>query len=345
MYNNRTQESEYFTHEDYGQLDSILNKGGTRTLVCFCIDVSGSMRFILDGQDYKIDHSRDGITQNSIEGAAHSVYPKSGYTLYNRLDSLNEILAKMLSKMYASPSLRDGVVVSMIVFAQDADIQHSFMDIGLIRDASSFANATISRRCEGTAAGKAIQLALEQIEYAVSRFSQADVELRRPTIIFLSDGEPTDTRSNEADTVYLYGKQTSNDAYNMAELVRKLLSQEKIDFFPVLIGKGNASAYNFMRSLSLDRTFKTMNTEQDYAGLFSILEERLAYQNQMLVADETVRHEDSVEVEHSFSNKDSIIDTNSTGTIEFSFDDMFSVFSSDNSSDTGSSSDDSFFSL
>ena len=51
----REHEREYQTREEFSQLSSILAKGGTRALVCFCVDVSETMTYILHGQDHKID--------------------------------------------------------------------------------------------------------------------------------------------------------------------------------------------------------------------------------------------------------------------------------------------------
>lgn len=321
---------EYQTYEEYGQLESILQKGGNRTLVCFCVDISESMTLILDGQDYKIDHSRDGVARNADGQSMRAVYAKRGYTLENRISKLNGILKEMLRKMKANGQLRDSVVISLITFANEADVKNSFMDAGII-DPEKYANMAVGNRANQTNAGQALQLALEQIEYAQERFGEADVDLRKPTIVFLSDGEPTDTSAYSADTVTIGSVTTKNDANSMAAIIRQKVADGELNMVPVLIGSGNARAHSFMTSLTPERTYRKMNTERDYEEVFGLIEQTLVRQTMMLVQDESVTREESVQIESKVEEE--VVDTNSTGTVVLSEDDLFSVFSSGFSGD------------
>lgn len=315
---------EYQTREEFSQLNSILRKGGTRTLVCFCVDVSESMTLILDGQDYKIDHRRDGVSRSADGQVMHAVYAKPGYTLENRISKLNEILQSMLHRMQRNPSLQDGVVISLITFANDADSKNAFLDVGLL-DPAKYGNMVIGRRADKTNAGQALQLALQQIEYAQECFSDADVDLRTPTIIFLSDGEPTDTSSRDADLVTLGSGTVRNDANSMAMEIRRQVEQDQLNVVPVLIGDGNAQAVSFMRSMTPDRTYRRMNSERDFEEVFEMIEQTLVHQTMQLVADQRTHLADSVAVEAPAA--ESVVDTNSTGTLVISDEDMAGVFS------------------
>ena len=320
---------EYQTKEESDQLESILQKGGNRTLVCFCVDISESMTLILDGQDYKIDHSRDGVARNADRQSMRAVYPKRGYTLENRISKLNDILKEMLRKMKANGQLRDSVVISLITFANEADVKNSFMYAGI--DPEEYANMAVGNRANQTNADQALQLALEQIEFTRVRFNEAEVDLRMPTIVFLSDGEPTDTSAYSADTVTIGSITTKNDANSMAAVIRQKVADGELNMVPVLIGSGNAHAHSFMTSLTPERTYRKMNTARDYEEVFDLIEQAIVSRNTMVIPDESITREESVQIESKV--KEEVVDTNSTGTVVLSEDDLFSVFSSGFSGD------------
>lgn len=320
----REHEREYQTREEFSQLSSILAKGGTRALVCFCVDVSETMTYILHGQDHKIDKRRSGAT-STVEGqVANVVYALPGYTLENRLSKLNDILKSMLRRMQKNPNLRDNAVISIVTFAEDADMKYSFLDVALL-DPNKYGEMSIARRAKQTSAGKALQLALQEIEYAQSSFGDADVDLRTPTIIFLSDGEPTDNSRHDADIVNIGGHSVSNDATSMAAEICRRVRENELNMVPVLIGEGNAQADSFMRSLTPERTYRRMNTERDYEEVFEMIEQTLAQRFMQLVVDQNAHMEASVQLEARDAEK--VTDTNSTGVKELSDSDMASIFS------------------
>ncbi|MBQ2953192.1 MAG: hypothetical protein IJE07_06505 [Clostridia bacterium] len=314
---------EYQTREEYSQLASILRKGGTRALVCFCVDVSQSMTYILAGQEHKIDQRRSGAA-SVVEGAnAHIVVPKPGYTLENRIDKLNSILVEMLQRMKRNANLADGVVISVITFANEADMKYSFLDVALI-DPKQYGKMTIARRADRTNAGQALQAALQQIEYTQKLFDDADVDLRTPTLVFLSDGEPSDTSAYNADVVTLDSGEVRNDANSMATEIRRRVNGRQLNVVPVMIGEGNAMADSFMRSLTPERTYRRMNTERDFEEVFDMIEQTLARYCVIPVADQNAHIEESVHVESRVA--ESVTNTNSTGSLVVSDDELASLF-------------------
>lgn len=316
---------EYHTREDFDQQESIREKGGVRTLVCFCIDVSESMTIILSGQDHKIDHSRDGVVRASDGQKMHAVYPKRGYTLDNRIGKLNEILEKMLRKMKNDPYLRDSVVVSIITFAEEADIKNSFMDVSII-DPSRYADLKVSNRAELTSTGQALKMALQELNYAQSRFGEWDIDMRKSTIVLLSDGEPTDTKQDRADTVTVGRRTFRNDAYSVADVIRDMVKENVINFVPVLIGDGNAEAHDFLTRLTPQQKYFRMSSEADYERVFELIGQDLGSRTTMQVQDEISDYVESVQVEAR--RKESVVDTNTTGTINMDFEETARWFSS-----------------
>ncbi len=316
---------DYHTREDFEQEERIKEKGGSRALVCFCIDISESMTLILQGQEHKIDHSRDGRTFNSDAQQMHAVFAKRGHTLESRISKLNTILERLLKKMKANSTLCDMVVISIITFAADADIKNSFLDVGII-DPSRYANLEIAKRANQTCTGKALQLALEQIEYAQSRFSDWDIDMRKSTIIFLSDGEPTDTDSYDANTVTVGSRTFRNDANSVAAVIREMVKENVINFVPILIGEGNARAHSYMSSLTPQRDYFTMKSEADYERIFNLIEQDFGSRVHMLVQDENSDYMASVEVETS--KQESVVDTNVTGMIQMDESEIMKLFAS-----------------
>ena len=262
---------EAFTEQHFSQRDRVTQNGGSRMLLCFCIDISQSMNLILDGyiegRDYQYVNSRsknqDGVSN------VRNVQPLPGRTLMTRLTKLTDILCKMIRELKHQRDIADSVAICITAFSQYADVIQEFQDL---RDVNE---GYISRRlrlgASATNMAQGLSFAEREIKNQQNLLRQAQVDTCTPVLVVMSDGLPTDEYA-------AYQKQTD---------IRIKSDEGRLNVFTVFIGASNDSiSQRFLRDMANTEKFNTMSTDREYDIFFEMIRNEISRSTFYAVADD-----------------------------------------------------------
>lgn len=114
----------YHSEEHFRQQRRILDNGDPRALICFCIDVSGSMN------SYWIQEGglRKTLGLGTRDGEKTSFFNlsdiKPGYKYYKKIDKLNETLLMLLLELKNDRDLRSKVAISIVTYSEYARVKY-----------------------------------------------------------------------------------------------------------------------------------------------------------------------------------------------------------------------------
>ncbi len=255
-----------FTDEYYTQYNSTISNGETRIPICFCIDVSSSMRFITNRiEDYTYDSS--GFTEDGIANV-REVKMRPGKVAHERIDEVKRVLKKMVSRMRSSAVLRNSAVLSIVTFSQFADCIIEFSELSNIPNNII---DTIHTDADQTNASKGIRMTLERLDSVNRIIQNAGNESYKPVFIFMSDGQPTDGQA----------------ARSAANEVRQRSENGKLNVIPIAIGTDHQNE-TWLRQLSRDSYVYHMEHEDEFDRVFNMITSRIHKTAAVISVDETL---------------------------------------------------------
>ncbi len=271
---------EAFTDEYYTQYDSTISSGETRIPICFCIDVSSSMRFLTNRREDFTYDSNHGFSEDGIDNV-REVTMRPGKVAHQRIDEVKRVLKRMLSRMRQSSVLRNSAVLSIVTFSRFADCIVEFSELDHIKDRMI---DKIQTDKKFTNAAKGIRMTLDRLDSISRVIRDAGNESYRPVFIFMSDGQPTDG-------------QASKDA---GDEVRERSEEGKLNVIPIAIGTDRQNE-TWLKQLSKDNHVYHMEHEDEFDRVFNMIASRISKTVAVISVDEAIddSKEDSEEVASS----------------------------------------------
>ena len=150
--------SEYRSKGQYRQLKQFQISGDVRSLVCFCVDISGSMSETL-----------------------------SLWSRKTRIDLLSNGLRKMVEDFGRDPLMRDAVSIAIITYNNYAQVKEPFQDAELYKELKDYYRFEVDNT---TNMSKALHLCLQQIKDIQRAIEDTDHISYTPILIFMTDGAP-----------------------------------------------------------------------------------------------------------------------------------------------------------
>lgn len=123
----------------------------------------------------------------------------------DKIESLNESVKEMLNNFAQEEKMETEIIISVITFGADVDLKIPFTKASQIE----WENLDVSG---ATPMGAALEMAKAMIEDKETTPSRA----YRPTIVLVSDGQPTDDWSNSLDNFISEGRSSKCDRMAMA---------------------------------------------------------------------------------------------------------------------------------
>lgn len=260
-------EFEAFTDEYYTQYNSTISSGETRIPICFCIDVSSSMRFITNRKEDFTYDSNHGFSEDGIDNV-REVKMRPGKVAHQRIDEVKRVLKQMLFRMKMSPVLKNSAVLSIVTFSRFADCIVEFSELDNIKDRII---DNIQTDAEQTNASKGIRMTLERLDSVSRIIRNAGNESYRPVFIFMSDGQPTD------------GKAARDAGYE----VRQRSEDGKLNVIPIAIGTDRQNE-TWLKQLSKDNHVFHMEHEDEFDRVFNMIASRINRTAAVISVDEAL---------------------------------------------------------
>lgn len=253
----------YHTADYYEQYSSTIANGDARISICFCVDTSSSMKFIVNKDDFEIiegsSHTEDGLR------VSHARPKRPGVVEITRLMELKKVFSKMLEKMRSNEIIARSAVVSIITFDMFADCYIEFTDINRISP-NCPNNIKIGADC--TNVSKGLQMALERLDIQTRMNSDAGNDSYKPVLIFMSDGTPTDGQEAEKARI----------------AVRKRSEEGTLNVIP--IGIGNNIDRQWMRGLTRESVVFNMERDEEFEKVFATITRKIQHSTMVISTDE-----------------------------------------------------------
>ena len=236
-----------YTRSEYQQIRSIISSGQARLPICFCIDLSKSMGFVINRWNELIvkgnAEDTDGYT------CVKRVDPKPGYTIRYRVGELRKVLWNMIKGLKSEPSLKDSAIIDIVSFSEFADLR-----IGPDNsEAIQLWDIDQLEAQEGneTNAGTGIRLALEKLDFITKTIKDAGVTY---AVFHFHERWKTDRRTRS-------GKTETN--------FKSAFSKKELNVIPIAIGEGCED--DWMRSFTEEDKVYHMDYPEDYEAVFDQL--------------------------------------------------------------------------
>lgn len=152
--------SEFRSSAQYKQNRALNVSGDVRSLVCFCVDTSGSMNEKL-----------------------------SLWGLRTKIDLLSRVLKNIIMGFRNDPKMRHAVAISIVTYNKYAQCKEDFQDAALYEDleaACHFEDVTST-----TNMTNGLNKCLESIRSIQRDLADKDQNSYTPLLVFMTDGEPT----------------------------------------------------------------------------------------------------------------------------------------------------------
>lgn len=256
-----------FTEEYFTQYNSTISNGETRIPICFCIDVSSSMRWITNRDE---DYTYDDKPSFSEDGSnnVRTVTMKPGKVAHYRIDEVKRVLKQMLYRMRLIPVLKQSAVIGIVTFSRFADCIVEFSELNNISDRVI---DDIMTDADQTNAARGIDISLERLDSICRIIRNAGNESYKPVFIFMSDGNPTD--GEEA-------KRARNE-------VRQRSEDGKLNVIPIAIGADRENEI-WLKQLSKDNTLYHMEHEDEFDDVFNTITSRINRTATVISVDESL---------------------------------------------------------
>ena len=238
-----------YTRSEYQQIRSIISSGQARLPICFCIDLSESMGFVINRWNELIETGNakdtDGYTN------VKRVDPKPGYTICKRDGELRKVLWNMIKGLKSEPSLKDSAIIDIVSFSEFADLRIGPDNSAKIQRWDI--DQLEAQEGNETNAGTGIRLALEKLDFITKTIKEAGVTCYTPFFIFMSDGKPTD----------------AYEAEKQRRILRQRFQEKELNVIPIAIGEGCED--DWMRSFTENEKVYHMDYPEDYEAVFDQL--------------------------------------------------------------------------
>lgn len=185
--------------------DDFVNNPATRLPVCLCVDLSGSMGTIVEG-DYKMTGKReeiDGKIYDIVEGGV------------SRIDKLQEGIKSFFKAIREDDMAVDAAELAIVGFSDDVKCILNFNHIE---------NQTVPELPLGkdyTKMGEGVKLALKMLDERKRMYKSKGIQYYQPWLVIMTDGE------NNGDM---------NEFQEAAALTTKKVNDGKLIVFPIAIG-------------------------------------------------------------------------------------------------------------
>lgn len=258
----------YFSKEHFRQQRRILDIGDPRALICFCVDISSSMKTYWIQEGGLSRTVGDGRDDGQNTSYFHLEDIRPGYKYYQRIQKLNETLSALLTDLKNDRELRNKVAVSIVTYSEYAQVKYDFIDSVEVDVRACMCQTDKSSTCMGDG----IRTALAQIDEMQNRLQEVGNDSYTPILVFMTDGTPTDDPRNEF------------------ELVRKRVADEQLYLFPLGIGD-NADMARLRNMFPLDgipQNFSQryrMVEPEDYKNIFNEIKSHIR-EKQRVIASE-----------------------------------------------------------
>ena len=251
-----------YTDDHFSQYNSTIFNGEARIPICFCIDTSSSMECLTNRPS---DYERTGQSYTKDGNTVDSVRMKPGITPHTRIDEVQRVLSRMVTRMKADRRIANAAAICIVTFDLFADCIIEFTDVHRI-------DQRIIRQIEAgedhTNASKGIDMALERLDRFRSMNSRAGNESYKPVLVFMSDG------SVRNDPRATYARNT----------VRERAEAGNLNVIPIGIGREVDNSW--MRQLSADARVYHMEHEDEFDKVFEIITRRIQQTLTVLSVDE-----------------------------------------------------------
>lgn len=117
----------------------------------------------------------------------------TSYSMRDHQDMLNSGIESLFDQIITSPRISDFAHISIISFNTDAEVILRMTDVKSM-------TALPQMECGGvTALGKALSLVRQRIEDDVPALTSSGLQVLRPVVFLLTDGQPTDSDGYQSD--------------------------------------------------------------------------------------------------------------------------------------------------
>lgn len=181
------------------------------------------------------------------------------------MDELKLVANNLIKKMQEDPILSQSVSLCVINFNRYADCYLDFLDVNEI-DRNLFNSLKAQERL--TSVGEALEMALERLSNQISLYDDREIEYFSPTIIFISDGIPTDRRKSK----------------QLAKVIFDKSKEGEISVIPINVGRKTESEW--LKGLNKDNKVYHLKKDKDYEDLFSRISSSIKLHSQVIPLDE-----------------------------------------------------------
>ncbi len=151
--------SEFRSKKQYNQRREFDVSGDVRSLICFCVDTSGSMTDSL-----------------------------GWWGLEKKIDLLSKVLKRMIQGFRNDPNMRHAAAICIVTYNQFAQIKEDFQDAALYEDLDSACRfSEVKGRTNMT---NGLNTSLNAIRGIQNDLMDKDQSSYTPLLVFMTDGEP-----------------------------------------------------------------------------------------------------------------------------------------------------------
>lgn len=242
-----------YTRSEYQQIRSIISSGQARLPICFCIDLSESMGFVINRWNELIEtgDAKDTDGYTGLKGVDIKPELKKTCKLRHRDGELRDVLWNMIEGLKNEPSLKDSAIIDIVSFSEFADLRIGPDNSAAIQRWDI--DQLKAQEGNETNAGTGIRLALEKLDFITKTIKDAGVTCYTPFFIFMSDGKPTD----------------ANEAERQRRILRQRFQEKELNVIPIAIGEGCED--DWMRSFTEEDKVYHMDYPEDYEAVFDQL--------------------------------------------------------------------------
>lgn len=189
------EQNEAYTDAYFGQYENTITNGDARLPICFCIDTSDSMDFLLNPpEDIEKEIAPEPGTLSDGLEVSSRVWLKPGISKISHLSMLRNTMFDMIVQMKQNKEISGNAAISVVDFSMNADCLSEFTDVAKY-DLSEVQN--LQATGQNTNYARGLNMALSRLERFSIMNENAGNDEYVPVLIFMSDGIPTDADTPE----------------------------------------------------------------------------------------------------------------------------------------------------
>lgn len=187
------------------RMEDLLDNPTPRIPVCLCLDTSGSMSRIVEGETVRTGKQvyKDGRTWNVVSGGVSA------------LEKLEEGVRHFYEAIDEDEVARFGAEICVVTFDSTARTLSDYATVDIVSEAPKL-------KADGnTAMGEGVQHALDLLEDRKKQYQEAGVDYYQPWLVLMTDGKP----NGSEEVLEAAVQRTAN-----------LVNNKKLTVFPIGIG-------------------------------------------------------------------------------------------------------------